>query len=135
MNICDYQITSWRYNGDAVYGNGKITYTPFNGCRGYIGPGSNPTFEEILQRERNPKNPETNVIEVSIDFPTEENIKEDPLDPLLVLNRYVYSNRLAVLQSILKRTKNYNNKLNWTMNITNMLAPNVIKLHVMCKCY
>jgi hypothetical protein len=53
--------TSWCLCSDAVNDNGNIVYTQFHGCRGYIGPGVNPTNEEVLAFERN-NNTDTSVM-------------------------------------------------------------------------
>ena len=50
------KTTHWCYCGDAKIIDGKIVYTRYKGCRGYIGPGSNPSYDEILERERNSMN-------------------------------------------------------------------------------
>ena len=44
--------THWCECIDARIVDGKIVYTPFSGSRGYIGPGNNPSHEEILEREK-----------------------------------------------------------------------------------
>lgn len=63
-------VDYWKMEEDSFVKDGKLISVNVNptdkGCRGYIGPGHNPSREEILLRERNPSEPEKKAMYVSI---------------------------------------------------------------------